>query len=882
MRTLPNGLRVVVVSHNEQPAVSVRMIVRAGAAQDPAGKAGLATLMASLLDQGTASRSAEQMADTIDYVGGALGAGAGTDLSFVNVLVLKDSFGLALELLSDMVRTPAFAPAEIERQRQQVLSGTAGELPGSRVRGRRRDRPPALRVPSLRRAVGRDARVGVGPDARRHRRASMRSGSSPTTPSSPIVGDLSPEEAFKGAEQAFGSWERRPLPGMSFPEPPEPTRRVVLIDRPGAVQTEIRVGNIGIPRKHPDYDAFDLAIRVLGGEGANRLQRVLRSERSLTYGASADLQALKQAAGIVADTDTRSDATGEALRVVVDEFWRLQRDPVNELELEDAKAYVTGNFPLTIETPDAIAMQVLNVVFYDLDVKDLQTYRERVNAIKVDDIQRVARCYLRPEPPVDCAGRRCEHRVAAAQGRRVPGGRADPHGRARPDVGDAAPDTPGRRPSPLTLVARPSLRVPASRLLTVGGVDADGAGLAFQGGRRIRVPGALPGERVEVAEQVDDRDARVLLAVRSPSPQRVTPRCRHTAECGGCAWQHIGYPEQLRMKRDEVQRVLDASLGRSAVAVEATLATPAPAGEADSTPWGFRHKVHFALGSDRAGHVVMGHLRRGSRQVFDAAECPVHAARGNEVALAVKRAVERAGVPADRPPAASSGTSSSRVGRTSGEVVTTLVVSANAPALKRVSREVLGHRSAPDGWHLNLHPRPSAMLFGERTRHLAGRDRVREEVGGASLPRLADLVLPDQRRGSRVARRTSCSPRCPARARACSTSTPVLASSRCRWPCAAMRCSPSRSTPRQWRMARRVHDSTGHPRRAAGSSAPRSRRRQRPRPAKRDERFDTVVLDPPRAGASAHVLDVLRAGPAAAAVVYVSCAPAALARDLRV
>jgi zinc protease len=137
-------------------------------------------------------------------------------------------------------------------------------------------------------------------------------------------------------------------------------------------------------------------VRVLGGEGANRLQRVLRSEKSLTYGASADLQALKQAGGLVAETDTRSDATGEALRVVVDEFWRLQREPVHEMELADAKAYMTGSFPLTIETPDAIAMQVLNVLFYDLDVKSLQTYRDRVNAIEPDDIQRVARAYLKP------------------------------------------------------------------------------------------------------------------------------------------------------------------------------------------------------------------------------------------------------------------------------------------------------------------------------------------------------------------------------------------------------------------------------------------------------------------------------------------------------
>jgi zinc protease len=123
---------------------------------------------------------------------------------------------------------------------------------------------------------------------------------------------------------------------------------------------------------------------------------VLRSERGLTYGASADVEALKHTGGIVAETDTRSDATGEALRLAVDEFWRLQREPVDDWELSNAKAYLTGNFPLTIETPNAIALQVLNTLFYDLDVKDLETFRDRVNAVTTDDIQRVSRVYLRP------------------------------------------------------------------------------------------------------------------------------------------------------------------------------------------------------------------------------------------------------------------------------------------------------------------------------------------------------------------------------------------------------------------------------------------------------------------------------------------------------
>jgi zinc protease len=163
------------------------------------------------------------------------------------------------------------------------------------------------------------------------------------------------------------------------------------------VQTEIRVGQLAIPRKHPDYFAWDLAVKILGGEGANRLHRVLRSERGLTYGAEANSQAMKQAGDFVAETNTRTETTGEALRLTVEEFAKLQRQRVFERELSDAQAYLAGSFPLTIETPNDIATMVLNAMFYELPLEEISTFRERVLAITPDDIQRVARQYIKPD-----------------------------------------------------------------------------------------------------------------------------------------------------------------------------------------------------------------------------------------------------------------------------------------------------------------------------------------------------------------------------------------------------------------------------------------------------------------------------------------------------
>jgi zinc protease len=396
MQTLPNGLQVVAVLHHEQPAVSMRLLIRAGSAADPKAKTGLAHLTSALLDQGTTTQSASQFNDAIDFIGGAVSTGAGSDLSYANMIVMKDSFDSSLRMLSDMVRHPSFADAEIARQRQQLLSSLqvsfddpdfiANAVFDRLVYGFHPYGLPQSGTPETLGSITRADLVAF------HQKYFV-----PNNAVLAIVGDVTAEDAFASVRRAFGDWERREVPVTSTVEPPTPTRRVVVVDKPDAVQTEVRVGNIGIPRNHPDYMAVNLAIRILGGEGSNRLHQILRTARGLTYGAQADFDTYKESGDFQAETNTRTAATGEVLRLIVDEFWRLQRDRVSERELSDAKAYLTGSFPLTIETPNAIAMQILNVVFFGLPIEQLQTFRDRVNAVTVDDVQRVARLYLKPD-----------------------------------------------------------------------------------------------------------------------------------------------------------------------------------------------------------------------------------------------------------------------------------------------------------------------------------------------------------------------------------------------------------------------------------------------------------------------------------------------------
>lgn len=396
LKTLANGLQVVLVPWHEQPSVSMRLIIKAGAAQDPAGKPGVASLVASLLDQGTAMKTSEGIANLVESAGGVLGVGAGNELSFVNAGVIKDKFDVVLGLMAELVQQPAFDQKEIDRLKQQALSGmqvsyedpdfVAGVVIDRLMYGfHPYGQPPGGTLDSLAKLTRNDLL------------AFHRTWFAPNNAILAIVGDLAADDMLAGVEKAFGSWPTRAVPAQAQAEPPPPTWRVVVVDKPGAVQTEIRAGQLTLPRTSPDWLTLELLIRILGGEGANRLFGVLRTDRGLTYGASADLQTFKFSGGYVAATNTRTETTGEALRLLVDEITRLTRERVGERELGGVQDFFGGNFPLTIETPSAIAIQVLNQLFYGLDLKSLEQMRDQVSMVTADQLQAVARKWLKSD-----------------------------------------------------------------------------------------------------------------------------------------------------------------------------------------------------------------------------------------------------------------------------------------------------------------------------------------------------------------------------------------------------------------------------------------------------------------------------------------------------
>jgi zinc protease len=390
-RVLPNGLTVYALEYHEQPVVALRLLIGAGAEYDPANLPGVATFTADLLNQGTRTRSATQIAESIERVGGTVQASADMESTSLSAAVLTDNIGLAFELMNDMLMNPAFAQEELARTQQQSMSGLSAqmedpdfiadavfnkEIYGAHPFGHL-ESGTVTSIPKIRRD-----------DLIRFHDTYY----APNISALAIVGDLKTDDAFKLAEQWFGSWQKKDVPQGTDAELPKfEGRRIVVIDKPDAVQTEIRVGQTSVRRKDTDYFNLLMASYILGGSAGGRLNRTLRVERGLTYGAYATIVPRSGPGSFYSTTDTRTEKTAEALKLVFDEIAKLRISNVPPQELQDAKSFIIGSFPLNIEVPSDLATRLVTVFLFDLGDDYLKTYRDRLAEVSEANVQRASR-----------------------------------------------------------------------------------------------------------------------------------------------------------------------------------------------------------------------------------------------------------------------------------------------------------------------------------------------------------------------------------------------------------------------------------------------------------------------------------------------------------
>ena len=394
VHTLSNRLKVLVIERRSLPVVTLRLTVKSGAAADPAGLPGLAEMVAALLSQGTAQRSARQISELIDQMGGTLESAAEWDDSFVSLTVLSDHTEPGFEILADMVIHPTFPAEEVDRRRKQTLSAleVLRDDPSS-VADRVFDLLVFAGTPYGHPLDGTsDSLQRMAPgDLKAFQKAHYRPGSSVLS----VVGDVSEEDGLTLARKFFGDWEE----GQGREEPSKQLARqedggVVIIDKPDAVQTEIRVGARGIPRASPDYEALTVVNQILGGPATNRLFKTLRSQQGLTYGASSELVCNRFSGSWVAKTSTRTSGTAKALEMILEQMKRLQERPINGGELSTAQSYLLGHMALEFETPEGFAEHTVDLMVHGLPLDTWNRFGERIEQLRAEDVFAATRSVL--------------------------------------------------------------------------------------------------------------------------------------------------------------------------------------------------------------------------------------------------------------------------------------------------------------------------------------------------------------------------------------------------------------------------------------------------------------------------------------------------------
>ncbi len=394
---LPNDLIWLFAEAPELPLVSLQLLIKAGTLTEPPAKAGLANLTAQLLLSGTKTKSATQIAQELDFLGAKLSAGGGDDYATVSLTVLKKDLAAGLNLLKDVLLNPVFAPGEVQRKVAQLKAALTSDEdePGvvaSRTFARELFGPfpygrPVRGTPEGLSAITQKDLVQF------HRRYYR-----PNNAILVVGGDLSLKEARRWVSQIFGPWPAAPIPALKLPPlPPLNERKVVVVNK-DITQANIILGNLGLARGNPDFYACQVMNHILGGGGfASRLLDNIRVNRGLAYSVGSSFSPGLEPGSFAVALETKNASAAEAVAQVITEMQGIQKEPVTDTELKDAKSYLIGSFPRKMDSLAKRVSLLGYVEFYGLGLDYPWRYPEMIRNLTPAAIQQAAQKYLHPE-----------------------------------------------------------------------------------------------------------------------------------------------------------------------------------------------------------------------------------------------------------------------------------------------------------------------------------------------------------------------------------------------------------------------------------------------------------------------------------------------------
>ena len=393
---LSNGLPVWLIESHEVPLAQVNLLVHAGSADDPAGKFGTASLTAAMLDEGAGSRSALELADAIDFLGAVLTTGSSFDASSVRLNVPVARLSDALPLMADIALRPTFPAPDLERLRQERLTALL----------QAQDDPESIAAAAFNRILyGIAHRYGTGAigsetslkgftadDLRAFHAAYF----APSNAALIVVGDVKMGGVLPLLEKQFGGWKGTAKPRATVAAAPQLTRgQIYIVDKPGAEQSQIRLGWIGVPRSTPDYFTLQALNTVLGGSFTSRLNQNLRETHGYSYGASSGFDMRLSAGPFLAAAGVQTDKTAEALREFFNELNGIGK-PIGQEELTKAKNYLALGFPGDFETTGDVSRRMEEMLVYKLPENYFEEYVGHIQGVTPAAVQKAAATYIQP------------------------------------------------------------------------------------------------------------------------------------------------------------------------------------------------------------------------------------------------------------------------------------------------------------------------------------------------------------------------------------------------------------------------------------------------------------------------------------------------------
>src|SRR4030066_520093 len=394
---LKNGITLLFVETHALPMVNISIAIKAGAIYDPPEKGGVASLTAAVLDEGTKRRSSKQIAEEIDFIGGRLSASGGEDFSSASLVVLKKDLANGLDMLSDILLNPMFPEEEQERKKKETLAAIMSE----------KDDPGAVASKTFYKAVFQRHPYGIPVEGDEESVSRITRDDiekfyqqyyKPNNTIIAVTGDLKYKEAVSLIETSFKQWKKSKL---KLPDVPSVNKVVKMdsihIDR-NITQSNIVLGHTGISRDNPDYYAVTVMNYILGGGGfESRMVKEIRDKKGLAYSVYSRFDVNKYPGAFSVEVQTKNETAMEAIEGIKTELKKIREEQVQDEELRNAKAYLTGSFPLRLDTNAKSSKFLVLVEFYHLGLDYINEYVKKIDAVTKDDVLRVAGKYIDTE-----------------------------------------------------------------------------------------------------------------------------------------------------------------------------------------------------------------------------------------------------------------------------------------------------------------------------------------------------------------------------------------------------------------------------------------------------------------------------------------------------